>query len=73
MFNAVFAGPDTFVLNLESEPTWLYGHTNVLQSVLNDRWALFYGKPVDKSDSGAHRPWSVHVAELCHALDQTLN
>jgi hypothetical protein len=72
MFNTVFAGPDTFVVNLESEPTWLYGHTNVLQSVLEDRWALFYGTPVDMSDSAVHRAWSVDVAALCHSLDKML-
>ena len=60
MFNTVFCRPGTKVLDIESEPDWIYSHTGLFASC-KLRYGLFVGQ-VDATDlRPVHRRWTVNV------------
>ncbi len=63
MFNCVFCHPGTAVIDIESEPHWIYAHAGLFASCgLN--YGIFVGK-VDEDDPAIiHRQWSVNIDGL---------
>ena len=63
LFNVVFCRPGTKVLDIESEPDWIYAHAGLLASC-QARYGLFVGK-VDADDPApVHRRFSLDVSAL---------
>ena len=72
MFNVVFCRPGTKVLDIESEPNWIYAHTGLFASC-QTRYGLFVGE-VDASDPApVHRRFRVDVPALIARLTQFLH
>lgn len=71
MFNTVFCHPGTKVVDIESEPDWIYAHTGLFGSC-GMRYGLFCGTvdPADKAP--VHRRWTVNIEALLSRLDQFL-
>ena len=59
LFNVVFCRPGTKVLDIESEPNWLYAHAGLFASC-HTRYGLF-GGAVDSGDPPVHRRFSIDV------------
>lgn len=63
MFNVVFCRPGTKVLDIESEPNWIYAHTGLFASC-KARYGLFVAA-VDPADPApVHKRFSVDVPAL---------
>lgn len=63
MFNVVFCRPGTKVLDIESEPNWIYAHTGLFASC-KTRYGLFVAV-VDPDDAApVHKRFSVDVPAL---------
>jgi capsular polysaccharide biosynthesis protein len=63
MFNVVFCRPGTKIVDIESEPHWVYAHAGLFASC-GLRYGIFSGE-VDPSDSQTvHRRWHVNVEAL---------
>ncbi|MBO9718172.1 MAG: DUF563 domain-containing protein [Pseudoxanthomonas sp.] len=66
MFNSLFCGPGTTVLDIESEPDWLWGHANLFASA-----SLRYGIHIaqrDESLPGPHRPYVIDTEALSSSV-----
>ncbi len=68
MFNCVFCRPNTFVIDIESQPNWLWGHINLFSS-LQLKFHIFFAEPIEKSGS-PHRPFFVDTLELKKVLEK---
>ena len=67
LFNTVFCRPGTKVLDIESEPDWIYAHTGLFASC-KLRYGLFVGR-VDAADlRPVHRRWTVNVPAVVHRV-----
>jgi capsular polysaccharide biosynthesis protein len=67
MFNVVFCRPGTKLVDIESEPNWIYAHTGLFASC-QLRYGLFVGR-ADPSDSRpVHRRWTVDIEPLMDCL-----
>jgi len=63
LFNMVFARPETKVVDIESEPHWIYAHAGLF-AACHARYGLFVGE-VDPSDPApVHRSFTVNVPAL---------
>ena len=63
LFNAAFCHPGTKLIDIESEPHWIYAHAGLLASC-GLRYGIFVGV-VDSADTRAvHRRWSVDIPAL---------
>lgn len=63
LFNVVFCRPGTKVVDIESEPNWIYAHTGLFASC-KARYGLFVAA-VDQSDPApVHKRFSVDVPAL---------
>jgi len=62
-FNTIFCHPGTKLIDIQSEPDWIYCHTGMYSSMqLN--YGIFVGK-VDPADPRpVHRRWSVNIDAL---------
>jgi capsular polysaccharide biosynthesis protein len=63
MFNVVFCHPGTKLIDIESEPHWIFGHLNLFGSCGLD-YGIFEGKARDQDWSVPHKPYSVNVDAL---------
>ena len=63
MFNTVFCRPGTKVVDIESEPHWIYAHTGLFASC-SLRYGVFVGRPDPADLRPVHRRWSVDVEKL---------
>ena len=71
MFNVVFARPGTKVIDIESEPNWIYAHAGLFASC-QLRYGLFVGE-CDPADSRpVHRSWSVDIPALMDRVSSFL-
>lgn len=63
MFNVVFCRPGTKIVDIESEPHWIYAHAGLFASCKTD-YGIFVGE-VDGSDpTPVHRRFSVDIPAL---------
>lgn len=63
MFNVMFCRPGTKVIDLESEPNWIYAHSGLFASC-QTRYGLVIGR-IDPSDERpVHRRWTVDIPAL---------
>ena len=67
MFNVVFSKPGTKVINIESEPHWIFAHANMLGSTGMD-YGIIEGRAVDKKWEHAHKPFDVDVPSIISSV-----
>jgi len=63
MFNSIFCHPGTKLIDIQSEPQWIYSYTGMYSS-LGLRWGIFVGKADVIPDQPHHRPWDVNIDAL---------
>lgn len=63
MFNCVFCHPGTAVIDIESEPDWIYAHTGLFSSCELD-YGIFVGQADASDPADVHRRWSVTIDRL---------
>jgi capsular polysaccharide biosynthesis protein len=63
MFNVVFSHPGTKLVDIESEPRWIFRHTNLFGSCGLD-CGIFEAKAQDQHWSIHHKPFTVNVEAL---------
>ncbi len=63
MFNSVFSRPGTRIIDIESEPHWIFAHANLFGSCGLD-YGILEAKAVDHDWSVVHKPFSVNVDAL---------
>ncbi|MDM0038515.1 glycosyltransferase 61 family protein [Variovorax sp. J22G21] len=63
MFNVVFSRPGTRLIDIESEPHWIFAHTNLFGSCGLD-YGILEAKAIDQDWGTAHKPFSVNVDAL---------
>ena len=63
MFNVVFSRPGTRVIDIESEPHWIFAHANLFGSCGLD-YGILEARAVDRDWSVVHKPFSVNVDAL---------
>lgn len=63
MFNVVFSRPGTRVIDIESEPHWIFAHANLFGSCGLD-YGILEARAIDQDWSVAHKPFSVNVDAL---------
>lgn len=68
MFNAVFSHPGTKLIDIESEPHWIFAHQNLFGSCGLD-YGIFEAKAIDQDWSFSHKPFSVNVDALMSRID----
>jgi capsular polysaccharide biosynthesis protein len=67
LFNTVFCHPGTRIIDIQSEPHWIYSYTGMYSS-LGLSYGIFIGKPDAQDRAPVHRRWSVNI----HALLQRI-
>jgi capsular polysaccharide biosynthesis protein len=76
MFNVAFCTPGTTVIDIESEPHWIYPHTCLFASA-GLHYGIFEGLASDRDWSVHHKPWSANVDALLQRIamlqDRTTN
>jgi capsular polysaccharide biosynthesis protein len=63
MFNVVFSHPGTKVVDIESEPHWIFAHLNLFGSCGLD-YGIFEAKARNQDWSAPHQPFAVNVDAL---------
>ncbi len=63
MFNAVFCRPGTKIIDIESEPHWIYAHSGLFASK-NLRYGIFNGKTLETDTRPVHQNWTVNIDAL---------
>jgi len=67
MFNAVFCQPGTRLIDIESEPHWIYPHCCLFASA-GLQYGIFEGVAADRDWSVHHKPWRVNVDALLQRI-----
>jgi capsular polysaccharide biosynthesis protein len=67
MFNTVFCRPGTKVIDIESEPHWIFTHCNLFGSCKLD-YGIFEARAADSDWSEPHKPFSVNVPALMERI-----
>lgn len=70
MFNTVFCHPGARVIDIESEPHWVYTHANLFAS-LGLRYGIFEGVADSGSTLPSHKPWRVNIEALLRFIGDT--
>jgi len=68
MFNCVFCEPGTKLLDIESEPHWIYAHAGLFASC-ELRYGIFIGQQDPTDLSPVHRRWTVDIERLLDRID----
>jgi hypothetical protein len=68
MFNTIFCRPGTKVIDIESEPHWLWAHTGLFASC-ELRSGIFLGKPDPADTRSVHRRWNVDIDALVERVE----
>lgn len=63
LFNTMFCRPGTKVIDIESEPDWIYAHTGLFASC-QTRYGLFVGRCDPEDQRPVHRRWMVNIEAL---------
>jgi capsular polysaccharide biosynthesis protein len=63
MFNTVFCEPGTKVVDIESEPHWIFTHCNLFGSC-GLEYGIFEASAVDRDWTKPHKPFTVNVDAL---------
>ena len=69
MFNTVFCQPGTKVIDIESEPHWIYSHAGLFASC-GLRYGVFVGAADAADPRPAHRRWQVDIPALLARIDR---
>ena len=72
MFNVMFARPGTKVVDIESEPNWIYAHAGLFASC-QMRYGLFVGQCDPADERPVHRSWTVDIPALMDRLSSFIN
>lgn len=67
MFNTVFCHPGTKLIDIESEPHWIFAHTALFSSLELD-YSIFVGKVDPNDPSSVHKKWSVNIPALINRI-----
>jgi len=67
MFNAVFCRPGTRLIDIESEPHWIYPHSCLFASAELD-YGIMEGLAADNDWSRHHKPWRVNIDALLRRI-----
>lgn len=68
MFNAVFCHPGTRLIDIESEPHWIYPHCCLFASAGLD-YGIFEGQAENRDWSVHHKPWHVNIDALLQRIE----
>ena len=63
MFNTMFCHPGTKVIDIQSEPQWIYSYTGMYSSLQLD-YGIFIGKPDPEDERDVHRRFTVNIDAL---------
>ena len=63
MFNVVFSRPGTRIVDIESEPHWIFAHANLFGSCGLD-YGILEARAADQDWSVVHKPFAVNVDAL---------
>jgi capsular polysaccharide biosynthesis protein len=63
LFNTMFCHPGTKVIDLQSEPQWIYSYTGMYSS-LKLEYGIFVGKADPADTKPVHRQWAVNIDAL---------
>jgi len=68
MFNCAFCHPGTKIIDIESEPHWIYAHTGLFASSELD-YGIFVGQVDETDETPVHRRWSVNIEALMDRIE----
>ena len=71
MFNIVFCRPGTKVIDIESEPHWIYAHAGLFASC-ELRYGIFVGRVDETDERAVHRRWNVNINVLMDRVQSFL-
>jgi capsular polysaccharide biosynthesis protein len=63
LFNTMFCHPGTKVIDIQSEPQWIYSYTGMYAS-LQLNYGIFVGKADPADTKEVHRRWAVNIDAL---------
>ena len=63
LFNTMFCHPATKVIDIQSEPQWIYSYTGMYAS-LQLNYGIFVGKADPNDTKEVHRRWAVNIKAL---------
>ncbi len=68
MYNTMFCHPGTKVIDIQSEPQWIYSYTGMYSSLQLD-YGIFVGRAEPDDLKPAHRRWRVNIDALVARID----
>lgn len=63
LFNTVFCHPGTRIIDIQSEPQWIYSYTGMYSS-LGLNYGIFIGRSDPADHAPVHRRWTVNIDAL---------
>lgn len=63
MFNTMFCHPGTKIIDIQSEPQWIYSYTGMYSSLRLD-YGIFIGRPDPEDTNVVHRRFTVNIDAL---------
>ncbi len=69
MFNTVFCHPGTKVIDIESEPHWIYAHAGLFASC-DLPYGIFVGQVDPTDERAAHKRWAVDIDSLINRMKE---
>ena len=72
MFNIMFCRPGTKVIDIESEPNWIYAHAGLFASC-QMRYGLFVGQVDPADERPVHRRWTVNIDALMDRISSFIH
>jgi hypothetical protein len=71
LFNAIFCGPNTTVVSIESSPAFSRGHANLFAASGLD-FGFVFGRPDPTDSEPIHKRWTLNVPEALRYIDAVL-
>jgi capsular polysaccharide biosynthesis protein len=71
MFNCVFCSPGTKVIDIESEPHWIYAHTGIFSSC-GLEYSIVTGMADRTDERPVHKQWNVNIDSLLKLINSML-
>ncbi len=72
MFNCVFSGQNSMIVDIESSNGWVNAHANLFQSSLLN-YAVVFGKEDLTDNKKSHRRWSLDVDSFLSFLTRIIS